>query len=211
MPMRSSTAIHPGIRRPRPLRIASKPSPMKHSLMLAMALGVLALPLQATATCGTGHPPSYADISAVMFERRGCGGFPKTQPSKDLRCSLYWVFITKWDTDDDATYSQFNFPGQTGTYKISLTLSDVRALLREHDFFNLNPEDASVTDIRQSVLSVKRCGVVTRVMMYPKFVSVDKPTAALFAAFDALIAGATKHRLSGKPAEFPYTAIFDGE
>lgn len=37
-----STAIHPGMRRPGPLRIASKPSPMKHSLMLAMALDVLA-------------------------------------------------------------------------------------------------------------------------------------------------------------------------
>ena len=84
-------------------------------------------------------------------------------------------------------------------------------MLRQHDFFKLNPKDASITDIRKSVLSVKHCGVVTRVMMYPEFGSIDKPTAVLFAAFDALVAGATKHRLTGKPEEFPYTAIFDGE
>lgn len=179
--------------------------------MLALALGVVALPLPAMATCGTGQPPSYADISAVMFERRGCGGFPKTRPSKDLGCSQYWVFVTTWDTDDDATYSQFDFPGKTGTYKLGVTLSDARALLQQHDFFNLNPEDASATDIRQSVLTVKRCGVVMRIMMYPKFVTADKPTAALFSAFDALVTRAAKHRLSGKPRMFPYTPVFDGQ
>lgn len=184
---------------------------VKHSLAFATALVFAALPLTARATCGSGQPVAYGDISAVMFERRGCGGVPaKLRRPKDLGCSLFWVFITKSDGGDDATYAQSDLPGQIGTFKLGLTLSDVRALLRKHEFFSLNPEDATATDIRQSVLTVKHCGVVTRIMMYPRFVHADKATATLFAAFDAIVTRAAKRRLSVRAKQFSATAIFDG-
>jgi hypothetical protein len=171
-----------------------------------MAFAFATLPVAATAMCGTGQSPSYDDVSAVMFERQGCGGM-NPHPPKDLSCSLYWVFITQWDSDG-ATYSQANLPEQMGTYKLDVTFPDVRALLRAHDFFSLNPEDHFITDISHSMLTVKRCGVVTRIMMYPPPTGTDEATATIFSAFDKLVARSKKHQLSGQPTPPPRTLFF---
>lgn len=161
-------------------------------------------PAPALSMCGQGQQLSYSDISNVLFERQGCGGLKRAQP-KSLSCSGYWIYLSS----SGAVYAQWILSGSIGTYKSNVTLSQVEKVLAGHHFYDLNPRATYVTDVRQTVLTVKRCGVVTRVMIYPEQAG-ERETRRLFAAIDALISKSRLTKINSSPEKFPYSAVFDG-
>src|ERR1700690_3022593 len=85
----------------------------------------------AVAKCGTGNPPDYGDIEAVMLTQNGCRSaiqepvaadliskqFPHGRTSSAFDCSTYWVLF--WETGPakfPTTYSQYNLRDSVGTF-----------------------------------------------------------------------------------------------
>ena len=179
---------------------------MKALLWLLAAITVAAAPLTATAKCGFGLPPSYADISAVMLRQAGCDGTLHAKPVTSLNCSTFWALF--W-YGQPTEYAQYTLPGKTGFYRLSKSVREVRNILQQDSFFSLSPPDLNVTDTAKSVLSVKRCGVITRIQIYnsPRF--VDAATAMLFTDLVRFIEKAPAKKISSDPADFKYTLLFD--
>jgi len=171
-----------------------------------IALAYLMLPTVAKAKCGSGQPPSYDDVSAVMLKQTGCDGTLHARAVRSFDCSYFWVLF--WD-GEPTEYSQYNLPGQTGFYHLSKTISPVRNILRQDNFFSLSPPDVEVTDTAESVLSVKRCGVITRLQIYNSSRFVEPATARLFADLVRFVSQAPRIRSSAVPGAFKYTLLFD--
>lgn len=192
---------------------------------LAWSLLVVLTPAAANSKCGTGNPLSYDDIDAVMFTQNGCKGtiqdtdvstlrstaFPQGWSVSTFGCSTFWAFF--WNNGRDAvatSYSQYNLKNSVGLFDLSATLDDARATLRNDHFYDLNPASLMITDTARAVLSVRRCGVITRISAYnmpgPE---QDGPTLGLFDDLRALIVGASKKRISSAPTDFQETGIFD--
>lgn len=155
--------------------------------------------------CVSGKPASYDDINAVMFERSaGTWGTPDNPQLKD---SAYWVFF--WNIEPGATYSQFSKRSDRGTYHLSATLGEAIQILERNHFFTLNPGEHLVTDVGENIVTVRRCGVVTRLMMFnlPDF---DAKVNKLFADFDGLVEHSKKTKTSTSPEDFKYTGLFEG-
>lgn len=104
----------------------------------------------AVAKCGTGNPASYDDIEAVMLTQNGCGSailepvasnltskqFPHDWIASAFDCSTYWVLF--WETGPakfPTSYSQYNLRGSVGTFHLSATLAEARAVLQKDEFF----------------------------------------------------------------------------
>ncbi|MGA8576123.1 MAG: hypothetical protein WB609_10665 [Candidatus Cybelea sp.] len=47
---------------------------MRRFPLVVLAIALALLPALARAKCGTGNPPSYDDIEAVLLKQNGCGG-----------------------------------------------------------------------------------------------------------------------------------------
>ena len=162
----------------------------------------------ALASCDSGKAADYGDIISVMFERRGCGGLHPSPKNPALECSNYYLFF--WNIEPGATYSQYSKRSDHGTYRLDTTLEQAVDVLRKDDFFLLNPGEQLVTDSRETVVTVKRCGVVTRLMMFP-LPEFDARVNKLFADFDSLVEHAKKKQIDDSPEDFKYTLLFDGE
>ncbi len=165
-----------------------------------IALALLAGSAPALAMCNSSSPPDFNDITAIEFERNGCGDIHPsdldTNPTLD--CSHYWILFKK--ESPDAVYSQSSDRPDRGTYSVNITLPEVVDLLRRLDFFNLNPADDFTTDITDTVLTVRRCGVVTRLMMFPN--GQDAVTNELFTGIDGLLVNAKLTKTSSDPQTF---------
>ncbi len=172
----------------------------------------------AFATCGTGNPPSYDDITGIQFDRGDCSTF---EP-KELRltCASYSIFVSNWDhhQQERREYEQFAPPDQQGDYTLNVGAADIIAILRQYKFFELNPTDIAETDVPYTVLAVKHCAVVTRISLPPEHPSgsfmrvgsanFDTATQALFDVLDTFIKKAPKTLISKKPR---YTEVnWDG-
>jgi hypothetical protein len=176
---------------------------------LAWILLVALSPTAAYSKCGTGNPPSYDDITGIQFERGNCSAY---EP-KALRpaCSSYSVFVSNWDHHqiERREYEQFAPPSQVGDYTLNVSADEVIAILKQYNFFELNPASIAETDVPYTVLAIKHCGVVTRLSLPPEhppgsFMRVggadfDSATQALFDALDAFIRKAPKTLVSKKP------------
>jgi hypothetical protein len=152
-----------------------------------------------------------------MFERNGCGPF--VHPPGDLLCSGYWVYF---DNTFKTTYSQQTAAVGQGGYVLHASLQDALEVLERHEFFSLAPPNRTFSDIPYSVLTVRRCNVVLRLLMYPIVqtttvgagkeqvlqIGGDSAVAALFAAFDALVARSSKEKFTDHDLYFNLN-VFD--
>jgi len=162
----------------------------------ALTLSLLAalMPIVAASKCGTGNAPSYADIDAVMLTQNGCKGtiqdpivatlkspsFPQGWFVSGFDCSTFWVLFWNNGRNDVATtYSQYNLGGAVGFYNLSSTLDNARALLYKDHFYELNPRNLIITDTARTVLTVRRCAVITRISAFNIQGSDDKQDAPL--------------------------------
>jgi len=177
------------------------------ALSLAVA-GILSANAPALGACVFGQPPSYDDVVAVLFERDFCGGLGGQPKDPPLRCSGYYLFF--WNIHPGATYSQWASRRDRGTYHIDAGLQQAIDVLRKDQFFLLSPGEHDVTDIRETKLTVRHCGVVTRLMMFP-LSEFDPKTNAIFADFDALVEHSKKEKISDTPQDFKYTLLFEGQ
>lgn len=157
------------------------------------------------AKCGSGAPPEYGDIQAVMFKQNGCGGTIQPPSVKTFGCSRFWAFF--W-LDFPTQYSQYNLEGAKGTYHLSATLGDVRATLQADDFFSLSPPDIGMLDVSESVISVRRCAVITRIRIF-NTTNAEPAAARLFGDVRRLIERAAMTRVAADPHDFEETLLFD--
>jgi len=121
---------------------------------------------------------------------------------------MYWIFF--WDNDPKVTYVQQTLPGERGTYEIDANLQQTRDVLRKQQFFLLNPGEHTITDRRETAVTVRRCGVITRLVMYP-LTGLDDAVYSLFADFDLLVKNAKKTKTSDTPEDFKHGLLFEGE
>jgi hypothetical protein len=199
--------------------------PRDWSIALAVSLTFASIPAAVFSKCGTGNPPSYNDITAIMFTQNGCKNtiqdadaatlrsqqFPKGWSASTFDCSTFWVLF--WWSEParfPATYSQYNLKDAVGTYHLSATLANATELLRSDDFFALSPSDMIVTDTARSVLSVRRCAVVTRISIYnTPSPWQDVQTLRLFSDLRALVMRSRATRISSSPRDFDENGLFD--
>jgi hypothetical protein len=170
----------------------------------------------ASAKCGTGTI-DYADIEAVLLAQNGCGAtigsFTQAAPQwrlvKNFGCSTYWAFF--WETGPARTseYSQYDLSGETGTYRLSVTIAEVRDILRKDSFYSLSPRDIYRTDTAQWVISVKRCAVITRVRIFTGPNNSEPTAGALLQDLSDLVQKSSKVRLSEPPKAFVQSGVFD--
>lgn len=132
-------------------------------------------------------------------------GPPDNPPLKD---SAYWLFF--WNIKPGATYSQSSQRLDHGTYHLNATLGKAIQILQKDQFYTLNPGEHLVTDMGETVVTVRRCGVVTRLMMFP-LPEFDSKVNKLFADFDALVEHSTKKKTDDYPEAFKYTGLFEGQ
>jgi hypothetical protein len=175
-------------------------------LLLASSTGL------GLAKCASGSPPDYADIEAVMLKQTGCDGTLHPRKVSTFDCSMFYAFF--WGPPvNDAQYAQYNLAGSVGTYRLGINLQRVVQVLKRDNFFTLSPPDAMVTDTAESVLTVKRCAVVTRIRVFNVIngiiTRVEPPTRRLFADLRRLIDQSPKARVSSKPTDLKYTLLFD--
>jgi len=138
------------------------PSPVR-MLALAVTITITMLPIAVQATCTSGAPPAYQDISQVDITQTGCTGTLTPGPPPTFRCSRFWASFYP----DKATYSQFNLPDRVGTYELPASLNDIRKVLQEASFFALLPPEQNVpTDQSLFTISVQHCSVVTSITIY---------------------------------------------
>ncbi|HET9392343.1 MAG TPA: hypothetical protein VFO29_02290 [Candidatus Rubrimentiphilum sp.] len=193
------------------LRIASL------ALTLAFSIGAAA-----SAKCGSGLPPDYRDIQAVMFNQNGCGStlHPLRRNAMTVSrfdCSSFYAVVWELSGPNGKQmqllndYVQYDLDGQIGTYKIEVSLSSVQELLRKDRFFGVAPMDLMPTDSSQAVISVKRCAVVTRVMIYNTNLPdlIDPAAAKLFQDLRRMIEKAPKRFVSRTPRPFMQKLLFD--
>ena len=181
---------------------------------IGLFLALVFAPGAAVARCGTGNPPSYDDIDAVMLTQNYRAEQEPTTyrfTTPTFARSTFWVFF--WNngrTELPTVYSQFSLKGMVGTFDLSTTLGAARDVLRRHRFFELNPSDAWITDTPDTVLYVKRCAVITKIRMYvlPQE-GEDAPTRALFDDLRSLILSAKATRVSPHAQDFEETLLFD--
>jgi hypothetical protein len=187
-------------------------------MMLAAMLAFGIVPAVAQAKCGDVGPPSYADISAIMLEQNGCGSTIHAptasngeQTVTSFACSTYWVLF--WNNgrhDVPTAYSQFNLNGAIGMYDLAATLDDARNILAKDKFFLLTPPDYQVMDAARSVLSVKRCAVVTRISIFNTVIGPEDIAAKkLFDDVRTLVEKSARTEKSSTPEEFGQTLLFD--
>ncbi|MGP8101370.1 MAG: hypothetical protein ACLQHL_11555 [Candidatus Cybelea sp.] len=128
-----------------------------------MTITITMLPIAVQATCTSGAPPAYQDISQVDITQTGCTGTLTPGPPPTFRCSRFWASFYP----DKATYSQFNLPDRVGTYELPASLNDIRKVLQEASFFALLPPEQNVpTDQSLFTISVQHCSVVTSITIY---------------------------------------------
>jgi hypothetical protein len=182
---------------------------MKAFLTSALAVAIVAVPFPVAAACGSGQIPSYDDIEAVMLTsgyRASDGYHEKLAGITAFRRSAYWVFF--WDRFP-TVYSQYDLVGSVGTYTLGATLADAKDVLRSDRFFELSNPSHLVTDVSQSVLSVLRCSVVTRLIVYNATEFQDPAVAKLLDDFRALVTNSRKTKGSKTPLDFKQTLLFD--
>jgi len=177
---------------------------------LTLSLGAVA-----SAKCGSGLPLNYDDIQAVMFSQSGCGSTLGRRTVTSFECSDFHAFIGAggrpqgWTIPAISEYVQYDLPGATGTYNLILSMSQVRNVLRKDSFFTISPPDLVALDTAESVLSVKRCAVLTKVNIFDFRDAGDAASRKLFDDVRALIKGAAKKLVSHKPKTFDLTGAFD--
>jgi hypothetical protein len=168
----------------------------------------------AVAKCGTGNPPSYDDITAVLFQQDGCGIGRSAETVNEFLCSGFWaLFSDEAAVDggakphDAAIYSQYNLARSVGTFRLNSTLSEARDILRKGNFFALSPVDVG-RDTGEATLTVKRCAVVTRIRasLMPE---TEGPVIRVLTGIMALIQDSQKSEISSKPTGFAYDLFFE--
>ena len=124
--------------------------------------------------------------------------------------SAYWVLFRETGPAKFPTeYAQFNLKGSVGTYNISATLADARAILRRDDFFSLTPPGDYITDTAQAVLSVQRCAVITKIRIFAGVGNAEPAAAKLFSDLASLVRLSAKTRISSTPKVFEGKGLFD--
>jgi hypothetical protein len=188
------------------------------SLIAALVFITASVPAVASAKCDSTSPSSYDDIEAVMLAQNGCGGTvgslsapaPAWRLKTRFECSAYWVLFRESGGNRFPTeYSQFNLKQSVGTYHVSATLDDAREILRRHNFFSLSPPGGYIADAAQAVLSVRRCAVITRIVIFTGSGNSEASTAALFADLATLVETSSKVSISSAPKVFAESGIFD--
>jgi hypothetical protein len=180
---------------------------------MIVCLAALFWPANGFAKCVTGTPINYDDVDAVLYtvrystvqgSRQGLNGYRPEQ----LAQSSLWAL---WGLDGDTgEYAQFSLPGEVGTFHISATLKDVVKVLRDDGFYELSAPLANVLDGTHSVLTVRRCSVVKRIMISNGDLSfTDSATHKLFDGLLQLIANSKKDKMSDTPAVFEYKLLVD--
>jgi hypothetical protein len=128
-----------------------------------------------------------------------------------IDCSTFWVLF--WESGPaklPTTYSQYNLRDSVGTFQISADLDQARALLQKDKFFFIAPPDGFVTDAAWSVLSVKRCAVVTTIKVYDTVAALQDPAAqGLLRDLRMLVARANATRIAETPSRFSQSGLFD--
>lgn len=183
-------------------------------LLSAVIAAVMTAPMPAEAKCGTGQAISYGDIEAVMF-KSGYQDWPgyhekwqTWEKTKAFPYSAFYLFL--WQ-GFPTRYVQYNLEGAIGTYTLATTISRARYVLREDSFYSISNRFSNVlvTDTPMSVVTVLRCSVVTRLMVYmdPKF--QEPAIQRLLGDLRALIVDSRKTRISKNPQDFEETLLFD--
>lgn len=160
------------------------------------------------AKCASGAPPDYADIEAVRLKQTGCGSARGPRTVTTFDCSMFYTFF--WGPPvNDAQYAQHNLEGSVGMYRLGINLQQVVQILKKDNFFVLSPPDIQVTDTTESVLTVKRCAVITRLRVFNGIRDEEPATQRLFQDLRALIDRSPKSRISSAPVDFKETLLFD--
>lgn len=173
---------------------------------------------RAAARCGSDSQIAYDDVAAVMIEQNGCGGTihdpslvtPIPEVST-FRCSTFWVLFRgkSGPATFPTVYSQFNLKGEVGTFNLSTTLSEVKGILRSDRFYDLAPPDYMITDAARTIVSVKRCAVVTRIKLYNSLPDyLDPNTLKLVTDIEHLILTAKRSQTSKSASIFELTGLF---
>ena len=170
-----------------------------------MALSLIAITAgTAIAKCGPGGMPSYNDISQVVVFQSGCKSTLTPGPPISIGCSRYWAAFSY---AGKSVYAQFNLPGSQGTYSVDLPLADIAQLLQDHHFYSLSPAELVPTDVAETSIAVRRCGVTTVVKIYDEQEGQESEALALVAAINGRLGRAQKVRISREPQAAP--TVFD--
>jgi hypothetical protein len=196
----------------RRIKVSNRDQGMLVGLVLFVLVSVLS-PATAVGKCGTGNPISYDDVEAVMISQgggmlRNIGVFRASTFDESKFWALFW-------SGESTKYSQYDLKGEAGTYHLSATISDARAVLRRDHFYGLSNSGVIVTDTAQQVVSVERCDVVTKIRIFntgdPDDQSQDRATLRLFDDLRNLVLHARAFRISRKPTTFDATLMFNPE
>ncbi|HLY01655.1 MAG TPA: hypothetical protein VKR56_04075 [Candidatus Cybelea sp.] len=188
---------------------------MKKLIFGALLAGAMStVPILAEPKCGTGRPISYDDVEAVML-KSGYQDWPgpqeKWQTWKKANAFQYSAFYVLFWQPFPTKYIQYNLEGAIGTYTLGATIASARGVLKRDSFFSISNRyaDEVVTDTPMSVVTVLRCSVVTRIMVYvePRF--QEPAIQKLLADLRALIINSSKTRISKSPQDFEETLLFD--
>lgn len=127
------------------------------------------------AECGPGKTPTYADVQSVSYGRTACFG----------RCPSYEVLFTYYN---DCEYVGELYVAMPGTYESDCSPDVLRravAALNVHKFYTLNYDShVVVTDVSHYFVSVKRCGVTTK-LDWPAY-NERKDIESLLSALDKI-------------------------
>jgi hypothetical protein len=190
-------------------------------IFVVLTSTLFATPPAAFAQCVSMKPIDYSDIDAVLYTVgyraidgawKGSDGYQPQRPADyqpdEIRASNLWAF---WKlSDDPGRYSQYSLQERTGYFRLLAPLGDVIKILRRDRFYELSPPLDEITDTSYSVLTVRRCSIVTRIMIPNADDSrADAATRKLFADFLRLINNTQKQRLSSDPQNFDQTLLFD--
>lgn len=137
----------------------ASPHKLPHALLRKLAIGTLAVSLSVfgttpgLASCGTGNPLSYDDITGIQFEQSNCGGLDP--PELRRTCFSYSMFVSNWDHHQDEVreFEQYAPAGIAGDYTLDVSPSELIAILKQRKFFELNPASIAETDVTYSVLT----------------------------------------------------------
>lgn len=187
---------------------------MKTVVLSLVIAALTAAPMLADAKCGTAHPVSYDDIEAVMF-KSGYQDWPdhheKWQTWEKTQAFPYSAFYVFFWQGYSTRYTQYNLEGAIGTYALQATITSARGVLRKDSFYSISNRysNVEVTDTPMSVVTVLRCSVVTRLMVYmdPQF--QEPAIQKLLSDLRRLITDSKKTRTSRLPKDFEETLLFD--
>lgn len=189
---------------------------MRIVLAVVILSAVLSTPSLAFAKCASGQPIDYNDVDAVLLTTRyrALDGYLSgygTAENTAIEGSRFWVlFWNEGGAESPTRYSQFSIPGSIGTYELSASMQDAVAILRRDRFFELAPRRDRATDQTYSVITVRRCSVITRIIVVNHDSEYqDAGTAKVFRDFWSLITDSKKKKVSNDPAQFKLVLIFD--